>query len=164
MSNIIMLHPKGNDAIHMSNGLTAVLIDTLSLSGSQLAQTVEQKHLIIWLSEKDQSKVGIGTVGFDICEMPWNIQTFEQDKAFLIKTASEVKNKLMWEYLDYIPNKKLLFPCIDKWIELLSKMKKEYIQPEILQEWLAEEELFYRKCPKHHTFLTVFGCHVCNHS
>ncbi len=164
MSNIIMLHKKCSECIHMSNGLTSVFIDVMLLSGSQIAQTQQQKNLIIWLSEKDQSKVGIGTVGFDICDMPWNTQTFQQDKAFLIKTALEVKNKLMWEYLDYTPNEEMLFYCIDKFIELVSNMNTTYIQAEILQQWLAEEQLYYDKCPKHHTLLTIFGCHICNNS
>ena len=96
--------------------------------------------------------------------MPWNTQTFQQDKAFLIKTALEVKNKLMWEYLDYTPNEEMLFYCIDKFIELVSNMNTTYIQTEILQQWLAEEQLYYEKCPKHHTLLTIFGCHICNNS
>lgn len=159
-----MLHKKCSECITMSNGLTSVFIDVMLLSGSQIAQTQQQKNLIIWLSEKDQSKVGIGTVGFDICDMPWDIQTFKQDKAFLIKTASEVKNKCMWEYLDYTPNEEMLFCCIDKFIELVSNMNVDYIQPEILQQWLAEEQLYYYSCPKHHTLLTIFGCHICNNS
>lgn len=108
--------------------------------------------------------MGIGTVGFNICDMPWNIQTFEQDKTFLIKTASEVKNKYMWEYLDYTPNEEMLFRCIDKFIALVSNMNVDDIQPEILQQWLAIEPCYYGVCPKHHTLLTVFGCHVCNNS
>lgn len=43
MSNMIMLHEQCSECITMSNGLTAVLIDTMLLSGSQIAQTQQQK-------------------------------------------------------------------------------------------------------------------------
>ncbi|MDE6728657.1 MAG: hypothetical protein K2J80_12080, partial [Oscillospiraceae bacterium] len=64
----------GEDSLKMSNGLTAVFIDVITLAGSRIAQTVDEKRLIVWLAEKDQSVVGIGTVGFDIREMPWNTE------------------------------------------------------------------------------------------
>ena len=44
----------------------------------------EEKQLVVWLSEKDQKFVGLGTVGFDIVEMPWKKETFSNDKKFLI--------------------------------------------------------------------------------
>lgn len=166
MSNMLTLDSKilNGESIQMNNGLTDVFINVLVLSGSNIAQTIDQKRLIVWLAEKDQSKVGIGTVGFDICDMPWNVQTFDQDKNFLIKTVLGAKNRLLWECLDYRPNEEILFPCLDKFIVLLSQMDKYNVQPQILQEWLAEEGLTFQKCPKHHAFLTCFGCQICNNS
>lgn len=63
MGNIISLNDKTpkSDWISMSNGLTSVFISVLGLSGSRLAQTDDEKRLIVWLLEKDQSAVGIGT-------------------------------------------------------------------------------------------------------
>ncbi|MGG3507727.1 hypothetical protein ABES58_19860 [Paenibacillus lautus] len=76
MGNAISL-PKGLehlvDSLHMSNGLTSVFIEVLAISGSQLAKTNRERELIIWLAQRDQAIVGIGTVGFDIDEMPWTM-------------------------------------------------------------------------------------------
>ena len=68
MGNIICFNKNTpiDDCICMSNMATDVFINVLSLSGSILAETVEEKQLIVWLSEKDQKFAGLGTVGFDI--------------------------------------------------------------------------------------------------
>jgi len=50
----------------MSNGATNVFLDVLALSGSDLAVTTREKEFIVWLNQRDQSVVGIGTVGFSI--------------------------------------------------------------------------------------------------
>ncbi|MDE7281803.1 MAG: hypothetical protein K2N36_08720, partial [Ruminiclostridium sp.] len=105
MSNIVW-SGAGNDSecVRMSNGLTDVFINVLVLSGSNLAQTAEEKRLIVWLAEKDQSNAGIGTVGFDVCEMPWNIEAFKETKTFLLNVIEGAKNKSGWELLEYTPN------------------------------------------------------------
>jgi len=67
MGNTISLPVKFNDVVEpisMSNGLTSVFIEVLVISGSILANTDREKELIIWLAQRDQSVVGIGTVGF----------------------------------------------------------------------------------------------------
>lgn len=152
----------------MSNGLTAVFIDVLSLSGSQIARTPDEKRLIVWLSQKDQSKVGIGTVGFDICEMPWNSETFESDKAFILNVIEQAKNKAGWGCLQYKPREDFIFPCLDSFRKLILLMTVDDINPAALEEWLAGAEgndpvlCGFPVCGKHHTLLTLFGCHVCN--
>ena len=85
MANIIGINPQscGCGLLQMSNGLTDVFLNVLILSGSALAKTVSEKRLIVWLAEKDQSRVGAGTVDFDLWEMPWDLNTFEEDRAFL---------------------------------------------------------------------------------
>ena len=169
MANIIW-SGAGNDpeCIRMSNGLTDVFINVLVLSGSALSQTPEEKRLIVWLAEKDQSKVGMGTVGFDICDMPWNGETFEENRAFLLNVIEAAKNKAGWELLDYTPNEELLFPCFDKFMQLISKIGADNIKPEVLEEWLEAATpsdpvlLGFPKCSKHGALLSCFGCQICN--
>lgn len=152
----------------MSNGLTAVFIDVLVLSGSRLARTEQEKRLTIWLAEKDQSKVGVGTVGFDLMDMPWDRGTFEADRSFLRRAIAAAKERLGWGSLDYAPNEELLFPCLEQFDRLLSWMDPAEIRQNILSEWLAAAEASdpvlcgFPTCPRHQTLLTVFGCHVCN--
>lgn len=93
MGNIISLDICGQH-ISMSNGLTSVFISTLGLSGTRLAKTDDEKRMIIWLLEKDQSAIGSGTVGFDICEMPWNPVSFYATKCFLLNVIEGAKRKI----------------------------------------------------------------------
>lgn len=84
MSNIISFDGKvvpDDDSLKMSNGGTDVFINVLALSGAAIATTESEKRLMVYLSEKDQI-VGRGCVGFDIVEMPWVKETFEEDKKF----------------------------------------------------------------------------------
>ncbi len=86
--NIISFDDKvsvDDDSLSMSNGLTDVFIDYLLLSGSQLAESESEKRMIVFLAEKQQKKVGIGNVGFEIIEMPWERVTFETDKTFMME-------------------------------------------------------------------------------
>jgi len=54
------------ESLSMSNGATNVFLDVLALSGSDLAVTARENEFIVWLNQRDQSVVGIGTVGFSI--------------------------------------------------------------------------------------------------
>lgn len=165
MSNIITLN---SDAISMSNGLTDVFINVLVLSGSRLAKNVDEKRLIVWLAEKDQSKVGMGTVGFDIREMPWSIDRFEENRSFLLEVIGRAKDKTDWSKLDYSPNEKLLFPVLNGFSEMLSRLSVKDVAPDALSEWTADADpddpilCGFPKCAKHGVLLSCFGCQICN--
>lgn len=151
----------------MSNGLTSVFVNVLGLSGSRLAKTDDEKRLIVWLLEKNQSVVGTGTVGFDICDMPWNIENFKQNIEFLLSVAAGVKDRLGWETLGYEPNEALLFPCIVQFEKLIHKMKVDLIDQQAGKDWLAmadsDDPILngFPQCTNHGVFLTLFGCQVC---
>ncbi len=165
MSNMIALN---SETICMSNGLTDVLIDVLVLSGSRLAQTVDERRLIVWLAEKDQSKVGIGTVGFDIREMPWNIERFEENRQFMLKTVELAQNRIDWKNLDYAPDEKMLFPVLQQFSEMISKLTAECVLSNALGEWILAADkndpvlCDFPRCEKHGALLSCFGCHICN--
>lgn len=165
MSNMIALNSK---TICMSNGLTDVLIDVLVLSGSRLAQTVDEKRLIVWLAEKDQSKVGIGTVGFDIREIPWNITRFEENRQFMLKTVELAQNRTDWDKLDYTPDEDMLFPVLQEFSKMISKLNAECVLPNALGEWISAADkddpvlCGFPRCEKHGVLRSCFGCHICN--
>lgn len=158
----------GEDSLKMSNGLTAVFIDVMILAGSRLARTVDEKRLIVWLAEKDQSVVGLGTVGFDIREMPWNTERFEENKRFLLNVIEAAENRTDWDKLGYHPNEKLLFPELKKFAEMILRLAVKYVFPNALGEWIMDVDsddpviCGFPKCPKHETLLTCFGCLFCN--
>ncbi len=97
MGNIISLDTC-RQHISMSNGLTSVFISTLGLSGTHLAKTDNEKRMIVWLLERDQSAIGFGAVGFDICDMPWNCSAFDETKRFLLNVIDGVKKKIGWDF------------------------------------------------------------------
>lgn len=157
-----------DESISCSNGLTSVLLTTIGLSGSRLAENEDEKNLIVWLMTQDQGVRGIGTVGFDLAELPWKCDKFEQQKAFMLKTLEGVKNKLGWETLDYTPNEEMLTGRI-YWIRnMIEQMSVEDIDENNTMEWLCDDEdggmipKGYPKCQCHRILLSIFGCMACN--
>ncbi|MDE6596718.1 MAG: hypothetical protein K2K44_12025 [Oscillospiraceae bacterium] len=171
MANIISFNGNitpDDDSLQMSNGLTDAFINVLALSGSELAQTESEKRMIVYLSEKDQGIIGIGCVGFDIVEMPWDKKTFEEDKRFIISIINGARNKIGWEKLDYTPNEEYILRCLDTFENLIDRMTADNICENSLNNWLSEADENdpvyggFPKCRKHNTFLTCFGCQICN--
>lgn len=168
MSNIICSdNSSANENIKMKNSLTDVFINVLALSGSYLAETVDEKRLIVWISEKDQT-LGRGCVSFNICDMPWNKNNFYDNKKFILKVIIFAKNKLEWEKLNYTPYEEWLLPCLNKFQNLIEKLNITDIKEISLQEWIENSEnndpinCNFPRCKKHNTLLTFLGCQVCN--
>lgn len=157
-----------DESISCSNGLTSVLLTTIGLSGSRLAVTEDEKNLIVWLMTLDQGKRGIGTVGFDLEELPWKCDKFEQQKAFMLKVLEGVKNKLGWETLDYPPNEEMLAGRIYWLRNMIEQMTLDDFDENSTIEWLSDDEdggmvpEGYPKCQCHGILLSIFGCMVCN--
>lgn len=169
MGNVIRFNedtPVG-DWICMSNGATDVFINVLVLSGSVLAETAEEKRLIVWLAEKDQ-KLGLGTVGFDVVDMPWRRKTFLRNKAFMLNVIKAAENELGWEKLDYTPDPKYLSQNLRKFREYIEKMTEQSIDDNTAIEWLKDAgsgdpvNCGFPRCKKHNTLLSFLGCQICN--
>ena len=165
MSNFV---GRDSDNFVMSNGLTDVFLNVLVLSGSQLATTEDEKRLIVWLAERDQSKRGAGTVGFDIGEMPWNSENFADSKAFMLNAIQFAKQQAGWETLGYKPDKEMLFPQLEKFYDMISAFTVDKILPDVLQEWVGSKDeddpilTGFPKCERHDALLCCFGCQICN--
>lgn len=133
MSNIISFDGKvvpNDDSLKMSNGGTDVFINVLALSGAAIATTESEKRLMVYLSEKDQI-VGRGCVGFDIVEMPWVKETFEEDKKFIIEVINEARNRIGWEKLDYNPNEEFVSYYLDMFENLINRMTVSDIREDL---------------------------------
>lgn len=169
MGNIITcksLHNANSDIV-MSNRLTDAFLNVLIIAGSRLAKTEEQKRLIVWLAEKDQTAAGEGNVGFDIAEMPWNTDTFQKDKAFMLKTIKHALNKKHWDKLGYEPNEKNIFPRLEQFAELIEAFEADDIKQDKLIKWLEDSDKDdpinngFPVCPRHDALLSCFGCQIC---
>lgn len=158
---------RTDDDMHMSNGMTSVFISVLALSGTELAVTGNQKRLMVRICEADQI-CGIGTVGFDVCSLPWERETLEEDKAFMLRVIEGAKNKAGWEKLDYEPSEERLFPFLDRFGRLIKRVTADDIDDEEIKKWYgyskSDDPMYngFPKCEKHGVFLTCLGCVVCN--
>lgn len=171
MANTIRLYENSpiDDWLTMSNGATEVFISVIGLSGSRIAKTDDEKILIVWILEHDQSAIGIGAVDFDLSELPWNKRRFNLQKQFMLKVLEGIENKLDWEALNYVSNEKFLETPVLYFRKMLQQVNESIIDEKAIKEWIADskkEEPMkngFPLCKKHKIFLTLFGCHICNH-
>ena len=168
MSNMICFNYKSDkDDLNMSNGGTSMFINILCLSGGRLAKTESQKLFMVFLAEKNQNVIGLGTAGFDIVDMPWDRSSFAEDKAFMLRVIDLAKQKLGWETLDYEPNKEFADEFLDTFRKLVERMTVDDIVDDSLTEWLSEADendpikCGFPKCKIHDTYISVHGCQVC---
>lgn len=172
MGNTISM-PNGQrhlvESISMSNGLTSVFLDLLVISGSIIAQTNRERELIIWLAQRDQSIVGIGTVGFDIDEIPWTLKNFETERDFILRTTTSAINGLVWERLDYEPRRDWVIERLEQFQQMINSFERQYINEIHYTDWLQNEDddnptipVGYPKCHIHHVYLSCHGCILCN--
>lgn len=120
--------------------------------------------------EKDQSKVGIGTIGFSLSEMPWAKDNFENEKMFLLNVVNAAKQKLGWDTLNYNPDEEIIFPVLNNLRDMLKQFENEHIDEKAINEWMEASDKTepmlnnFPLCKKHKILLTCFGCHACNDS
>lgn len=158
-------YKSDKDDLNMSNGGTSMFINILCLSGGRLAKTKSQKRLMVFLAEKNQNAIGLGTVGFDIVDMPWD--SFAEDKAFMLKVIEGAKQKLGWETLGYKPNEEFALQFLDTFQKLIERMTADDIIDAALTESLSEADdndpirCGFPKCKIHDTYISIHGCQVC---
>lgn len=161
-----------DDSLSMANGLTDVFIDYLLISGSQLAESVSEKRIIVFLAEKQQTIVGMGNVGFDITEMPWQADSFEADNTFLLETINNARllslQQSVWNILGYEPDQKLIEYALSRFYALIKRMTINDIDENNLKDWCSATEkddpinCGFPKCLKHGVLLSFCGCKLCN--
>lgn len=175
MGNVITFNDivsVADDSFSMSNGLTDVFIDYLLLSGSRLAKTESEKRMVVFLAEKQQIKVGMGNVGFDIVEMPWTSDTFKTDKTFVLEMIHHARaltsEKRVWEKMGYEPGHEHLVYALNSFEVLIKRMSINDVDEDNYREWISAAEIDdpintgFSQCPKHEVLLSLFGCKLCN--
>ncbi|TYP73042.1 hypothetical protein [Paenibacillus methanolicus] len=156
--------------LYMSNGATSLLLDLLALSGSDSAIADREKEFIIWLNQRDQSVVGIGTVSFSIDEMPWTVEDFHEHKAFLLSVIDRAANKHRWSELEYVPAEESALRMLKHFRLLIDAFQLEDVDPGEYAEWSSADEgdsrptipVDFPKCAVHRIYLSCHGCLLCN--
>jgi hypothetical protein len=80
----------------MNNGLTSAFVSVLALAASKLAETDRQRLFAAWFASHDQGVWGLGTVGFDMSELPWSLDTFVGDRRFVLQVIHAAKARAGW--------------------------------------------------------------------
>lgn len=172
MSNMICFNCNSDSNrmkydLNMTNGGTSMFVNILCLSGGRLAETESQKRFMVFLAEKNQNVCGIGSVGFDIVDMPWDRNSFDEDKLFLLKVIDAAGQKLGWETLGYEPNEEFVTEYLDKFRKLIERMTAEDIIEGSLTGWLSGAgendpvRCGFPKCKIHDAYISIHGCQVC---
>lgn len=160
MSNIIS-NRKYNQRFSMNNGLTDAFFHILCLSSSQLAKEEFQKDIAIWFAQRDSSIFGSGFTGFDMIQMIWDYNIFEDQKAFLEEAVQSAGNKNNWIKLNYTPKEVWLNEALEQFEKLILTFQKNDIDTNS-QYPIIEFEDQYEKCNIHGIYLHHSGCNICN--
>lgn len=169
MANIFCVRQEDppEEKITVSDAGTDALIAALTLAGSQLAVSDNQKQLIVWLAEHDR-RLGAGFLGFALAEMPWSADTFQQDKNFMVRVVDAASEELGWETLAARPDAVQLRPILGWFRKRFVRFQAEDIAPLSRTDWFEDMDEDdpvkngFPTCPRHGTLLTYLGCQVCH--
>lgn len=160
-----------NADIRLTNAGIDWAMDCLVVSGSELAKTDSEKRMIAFLSERNTSALGLGVAGFELPDMPWKAESFEADRAFLIRTAEYAKEVMQrpetQQMLGYSLKPERLNECMDEFIALFRCMTADLIVPEAESDWFQWLEPDdptlngFPKCCRHGVLYGCFGCKIC---
>ena len=159
---------SAEEQISISDTGTNVLLTVLVLAGSALAETDSQRRLIVWLAEQKLNE-GVCS-GFSLSEMPWDAESFEADRQFMVRTADAASQRTGWQSLNYWPNAKALMPMLGWFRKGFVRLRAADINAAALPHWLDEMDgddpvlNGFPRCKKHRTYLTWNGCAVCSNA
>jgi hypothetical protein len=173
MSNDVSFKSKERNidkCFYMSNTLTTVFISVLALSGLYLAKSTREKEIVMWLSEHDYAVCGLGTYGFEITEMPWVKQSFDEEKEFVLKMIDGALKKVRWELLDYEPFEESVFKALNEFKNLILMIESNDVREDEYYTWKGYGDINpllkpldgFPKCKKHGVYLHFGGCVICN--
>lgn len=159
MGNRITNKKVNADSLKMSNGGTSVLMSVLALSACDTAVSGWEKRFAQWIVEKDQDYRGLGAVGFDISNIGWRSDGFDQQKQFVLNVIDIAMNRHRWDALYYDPP--FVKQNLKQFRDMIEAFHQEHIDPGHV--WpLDDEGMAIALCYKHHVYLHVAGCILCN--
>ena len=160
MANLITAEALGErELVQLSNGSTSVLLSTLLLAGSDIAETEWEVKLTQFFAGRDQNVFGIGMVGFDLGDIGWEREEFEEQKAFVLRVIEFTMNRHRWETLDYDP------PFVHEQLGELRSLVERWTE-DCVRASSAGWDIWAQtdaptKCPKHRVFENAHGCSIC---
>jgi hypothetical protein len=148
--------------IRMSNGLTSVFVSVLALAVSELAETDGQREFAVWFASHDQRVSGLGTVGFDVSELPWSLDTFAADREFVLRGIHAAKMRAGWERLGYEPREEWVQHCLDQFRAMVDAFAIEHAARSEAAVWPYGRPTQLVHCPVHQVYQHEYGCVLCS--
>jgi hypothetical protein len=146
------------DELKLSNGGTDVFFDVLTLAGCDLAETAWEQHLVLHFS--DGHRLGRGTDGFDLSEIPWTAN-WRAEKEFFLRLIDTAASRHGWDRLSYDP------PYAAHWLTVYRAMTAGFTPvPATVpdpSDWVTaprEEQL--ARCGRHDLYRGEEGCRLCD--
>jgi len=163
MGNVYTNRKIDDENLQMSNGLTAVFIDTFCLAGCDEASKPLQKDILIWFAQN--SLQGMGCEGFDISQIIWDKTCFEDQKTFILQVIDRVFEKTNWDLLDYSPREDWLFGAMNIFKSMIQKFTAQHIDEDcqIKIYDFTNKVKKYEVCKRHKIYMHTEGCVICGY-
>lgn len=144
----------------LSNGSTDVFFDVLTLAGCDLARTPWEQHLVLYFA--DGHRVGRGTSGFDLADLPWT-PNWPAERRFFLRLVDTAAGRHGWDRLRYNP------PFVAAQLTAFRGMLAGFTPvPGAAADsgtWdQAPPPEHLLRCPIHYLFLGELGCRLCDAS
>jgi hypothetical protein len=124
-----------------------------------LAGTEWERDLVQWLAEHDQTVFGLGVVSFDLDEIAWTRDAFDDEKAFMLAMIDLAGKRHRWEVLPYDP------PFAGQHLAalraLVERFQVEHVVDGQTWSWRFDERERDERCPTHAVFVHGAGCPIC---
>lgn len=137
----------------MSNSLTHSIYMTMMVEGAKIARTRWEKAFLIWLADQNQSVVGLGIVGFDVCELGWIKEDFVAQKQFLLQLLENVQaNKTYAQHPIYL-KEEFGEPRIAAIHSILAPLQVEDVSEHPRSYFSSQKAGKVEQCPIHEVYM-----------
>jgi hypothetical protein len=149
-------------AVRMSNRGTSEFVEVLCLATSDLAANDHERELAVWIASRDQGIFGLGLVGFDVSDLPWDVRTFTSDRNFVLRAIDAALDRKAWDRLGYDPREDRLFENLKGFRALVAAFDVADATMGKTWEWPFESRpTTFERCPKHAIYCHPQGCTLC---
>ena len=149
-------------AIRMTNGLTSVFISVLCLAASALAVRDHERARAASLAEHDQGLHGVGTVSFDVSDLPWLSDSLVEDQDFLRRVVAAARARTGWEKLGYMPREAPLQSCLEQFGALVDAFVIASVRGGLPEVQPRTDPKRWVLCPVHQVYEHEDGCVLCH--
>jgi hypothetical protein len=152
--------PPDGARLRLSNGGTDVLFDVLTLAGCALAATAWECHLVLHFA--DGHRIGRGTSGFDLSELPWT-PDWPAEKAFFLRMIDTALDRHGWDQLRYDPPYAAAsLAAYRAMIAPFTPVPATAPSPGRGDWRTAPRPELLARCPAHGLFQGELGCRLCD--